>query len=126
MAALQTGLDIAYEAPRDRTFVAKRLNAFRLMAATVVLGGIASALIVFGAPLASLGFSFYVARFGNSSYSKTYGALAGVVILMVWLYLAGLAVLIGGELNAGTERQAAAEAGHPGAQRSARQVEERT
>ena len=171
MVAVQQGLDVAYDVPKDRKFVKKRLVALAMVLITAVLGGIATALIVFGAPIgeslsdnfgsafglvwtilrwvggiaaltalfatyfflapnrespkwvwvspggilsviiwlvASLGFSFYVSSFGK--YAETYGSLAGVVVLLLWLYLSAIAVILGGELNAELERQSAIQA----------------
>ncbi len=176
---MQIGLDVAYDVKDDRKFVKKRLVAFELLLALLVLGGLATAFIVFGAPLgdalrdnlpfgsafvvlwtvirwvlgvaalvglfatiyylapnrdtprwvwvspggilagaiwlvASLGFSFYVKSFGT--YAETYGPIAGVVVLLLWLYLTALAVVLGGELNAELERQSAAHKGQIPAQ----------
>jgi membrane protein len=174
MVIVEEGLDMAYGLAADRSFVRKRIVALPLLLGATVLGGSASALIVFGpqiggliresvpvagsafdalwtilrwvlalvlmnllfsllyyaAPnrsrskwqwtssgavfatilwaMVSLGFSLYTTNFGT--YAKTYGAFAGVVILIFWLYLTGLAILVGGEVNAATERIASA---HP-------------
>jgi membrane protein len=162
IAALQVGLDVAYEVGRDPGFLRRRLRSIPLLAATVVLGGAAFVLLVLGDPIrtllpssfplaraafgalfdlvrwagalvlvvalltfyyrygpnrppprrllsvgalaaaliwlvASAGFSFYLARFGHES--RTYGAFAGVAVLLLWLYLAGVAVLFGAELD---------------------------
>ncbi|MFC7061898.1 YihY/virulence factor BrkB family protein [Halobacillus seohaensis] len=61
--------------------------------------------VIWGALFGTLGwqlvswlFSFYVENVGN--YSATYGSLGGVIVLMIWFYLSGVVILIGGEINA--------------------------
>ncbi|MCZ2827833.1 YihY/virulence factor BrkB family protein [Modestobacter sp. VKM Ac-2986] len=63
------------------------------------------------AVVASAAFAFYVANFG--SYNKTYGALAGVVIFLIWFWLINLALLFGIELDAEMERTKELKAGVP-------------
>ena len=50
-------------------------------------------------------FSFYVTRFG--SYNETYGAIGGVIVFMLWLYISAFVVLLGAELNSEIEHQTA-------------------
>ncbi|MFC7359809.1 YihY/virulence factor BrkB family protein [Nocardioides astragali] len=53
--------------------------------------------------LASVVFSLYVDNFGR--YSRTYGALAGVAVLMLWMWITALIILVGAEINAEAEHQ---------------------
>ena len=176
MAAVQVGLDVAYDVPEDRPLLKRRLMGLFLTLITMVLAGVATAFLVFGEPIgeglrdnfpggdwffaawtvarwvltvvavttlfalfyflgpnrkppswkwltpggavavivwlaASFGFSFYVSSFG--SYAKTYGSLAGVIVLVLWLYLSALALLLGAELNGELERQRQTREGEP-------------
>jgi membrane protein len=61
-----------------------------------------SLLAVFGWVVGSAAFTFYVSNFG--AYNKTYGALGGVIVFLIWLWLSNLMVLLGAELNAVLER----------------------
>jgi membrane protein len=171
MAALQIGLDVAYEVKKDRGYFGRRAMAVPLLVLTLVLGGGASTLLVLGDPIRSLlpahfplvapaasaawaavrwggalvlimlllstyyavgprrthfrwqwitagsvvatlgwlaasaAFSLYLNRFGDET--RSYGAFADVAVLLLWLYLTGLAVLIGAEVNSEAEKTAA-------------------
>jgi len=61
--------------------------------------------------IASAAFGFYVANF--SSYDKTYGSLAGVIVFLLWLWITNLALLFGAELDAELERGRELQAGLP-------------
>lgn len=57
--------------------------------------------------LVSFGFSYYVSTFGT--YNETYGALGAVVVLMMWFFLSGYAVIAGAMINAQMEYQTSAD-----------------
>src|SRR3954453_19284384 len=65
--------------------------------------------------VASAAFGLYVSQFG--SYNKVYGSLAGVVIILIWMWITNLAILFGHELNAERERDRQLEEGMPGAEK---------
>jgi membrane protein len=85
-----------------------RLRGFRF-----VSPGAAVAILVWAA--ASALFAFYVANFG--SYNKTYGALAGVIVFLVWFWLTNVALLFGIELDAEIERTKEMKEGVPRAEK---------
>ncbi len=59
--------------------------------------------------IVSVGFGVYVSQFG--SYNKTYGALAGVIVFLLWLWITNLALLFGAEVDAELERGRQLQAG---------------
>ena len=75
---------------------------FRLFSAGALLA-------VLGWVIASIAFAFYVSNF--SSYNKTYGALAGPIVFLLWLWISNIFILLGAELNAELERSRKLEAG---------------
>ena len=66
-------------------------------------------LAVVGWLIASGAFALYVSNFG--SYNKTYGALGGVIVFLVWLWISNIVILLGAEFNAELERERAIEDG---------------
>jgi membrane protein len=61
--------------------------------------------------IASGAFAFYVSKFG--SYNKAWGTLSAVVVMLTWLWLSGLALLLGAEVNAEAERSRELRQGEP-------------
>jgi membrane protein len=93
IALIITGLAVLYRVAPDRDPAKFRW---------VTVGSTVAALLWL---LGSAGFSLYVNFFGN--YNKTYGALAGVIVLLLWLYLTCYIVLLGAEIKAEAELQTA-------------------
>ncbi len=91
LAAVMVALGVVYRYAPDRENAKVRWVSVGAAVATVIW------------LLASLGFSLYVDNFG--SYGETYGALAGVVVLLLWLWLTTFIVLLGAEINAEAEQQ---------------------
>jgi membrane protein len=91
VALIIAGLAVLYRVAPDRN-----PPKFRW----VSVGSVVAALLWL---LGSVGFSLYINFFGN--YNKTYGTLAGVIVLLLWLYLTSYIVLLGAEINAQAEYQ---------------------
>jgi len=86
-----TALAILYRFAPDRDAPKMKWTSVGALVATVIW------------LIASIGFSIYTSTLGN--YSKTYGAIAGIVVLLFWLWLTGYAILLGAEINAESEQQ---------------------
>ena len=72
----------------------------------VSLGSVVAVLVL---ALATLGFGFYVSNFAN--YDRTYGSLGGVIVFLLWLWIANLALLLGAEFDSELERGRELQAG---------------
>jgi membrane protein len=93
VAAMMVALAVLYRVAPNRDAPKLRWVSVGAVAATILW------------IIASVGFSLYVDNF--SSYGKTYGSLAGVVILLIWLWITNYLVLLGAEMNAEAEQQTA-------------------
>jgi membrane protein len=93
VVAMMVALSVLYKVAPDRASPKLRWTSVGAVMATVLW------------VIASIGFSLYVDHFG--SYGKTYGSLAGVVVLMLWLWITCYLVLLGAEINAEAEQQTA-------------------
>ena len=91
VVAMMAALGVLYRVAPDRDAPKLRWVSVGAITATVLW------------VIASAGFSLYVDRF--SSYGKTYGSLAGVVVLLLWLWISAYVVLLGAEMNAEAEQQ---------------------
>ena len=83
-AALLLALATAYRIRPDVKIKFRFLSPGNVLAAILIA-------------IASIAFRFYVSKFGN--YSATYGSLAAIIILMLWMYMTGIAVLVGCETD---------------------------
>ncbi len=70
---------------------------------------VGSLIVLVTLAVATAGFFFYVANFGN--YNKTYGAIGGVIVMMLWLWIANLSLLFGAVFDAEVERGRELQAG---------------
>ena len=127
MGSLIEGLNVAYDESEQRGFIKKMFTTLTLTLFLIVglLMGLAASLAVPAVLgfvtlpswlettvalsgwviwiIASLGFSIYVSNFG--SYNESFGSMAGVIILLMWLWISAFIVLLGAELNSEIEAQ---------------------